>query len=211
MGKAPSPGYRRQKRASGDLAFVELEGVRHYLGRYGSKESRTRYHRLVAEWEANGRQLPAACDELDVEELTARYLTWAVGYYRDADGNETSEPRNFRTVVRYLNNLYGDLSAASFGPRKLKTFQHWLVKRGLSRNSCNQMSCAAHLEVGRRRGIPESHHLQDIPERAILGVSRKLDLTQTESREWLSRFCEQEEVELLVINASSQSTGGTGY
>ena len=140
MGKSPSPGYRRQKRSlRADLAFVELNGVRHYVGAYGSEESRSEYHRIVAEWEANGRQPPVERDELDVEELTARYLQFATAYYRDADGNETSEPRNFRTVIRYLNELYADLPAASFGPRALKTFQHRLVKRGLSRNSCNQI------------------------------------------------------------------------
>ena len=120
MGKSPSPGYRRQKRRlRADLAFVELTGVRHYVGAYGSEESRSEYHRIVAEWEANGRQPPVERDELDVEELTARYLQFATAYYRDADGNETSEPRNFRTVIRYLNELYADLPAATFGPRAL--------------------------------------------------------------------------------------------
>lgn len=139
MGKKPVPGYRRQKRASGDLAFIEVEGVRHYLGRYGTQESRTRYHRFLAEWEANGRHLPVDRDELDVDELIARFLTWALSYYRDADGNESSEPRNYRTVLKIVRELYGDAPAAAFGPRCLKTVRHQLMAKGLSRNTCNQM------------------------------------------------------------------------
>ena len=35
-----SPKYRRQKRPnSADQAFFELDGHRHYLGRYGSAQS----------------------------------------------------------------------------------------------------------------------------------------------------------------------------
>ena len=62
MARAPStrsPKYQRQKRPnSADQAFVELDGRRHYLGRYGSAQSKEACHRLVAEWEANGRCLP---------------------------------------------------------------------------------------------------------------------------------------------------------
>jgi hypothetical protein len=49
------PSYRRQKRiGKADLAFVEIEGVRRYLGEYGSAESRQRYDAVIAEWQATG-------------------------------------------------------------------------------------------------------------------------------------------------------------
>ena len=55
------PKYRRQKGEQGDRAFVELSGQRIYVGSYGSPESREKYHRQLAEWSANGRELPALC------------------------------------------------------------------------------------------------------------------------------------------------------
>lgn len=138
MGTTHSPGYRRQKRRSGDLAFVELNGVRHYLGPYGTRGSRREYHRLLAEWEANGREFPVPREEITVVELAARFLRRADEYYRRADGTPTGEAQNFKTVLRPLTKLYGDVQAAQFGPRALKAVRADLVKSGLARTTINQ-------------------------------------------------------------------------
>jgi hypothetical protein len=46
------PKYRHYKPK--DLAVVRLDGEDHYLGRYGSEESRETYRRLIAErWKVN--------------------------------------------------------------------------------------------------------------------------------------------------------------
>jgi len=50
------PKYRQQKRKGRNLAFVELNGHRHYLGPYESPESKQAYQRLLAEWLANGKR-----------------------------------------------------------------------------------------------------------------------------------------------------------
>ena len=52
------PSYRLHK-ATGQ-AVVTIDARDHYLGRYDSAESRAEYDRLIAEWLANGRQLPAS-------------------------------------------------------------------------------------------------------------------------------------------------------
>jgi hypothetical protein len=49
-----TPRYRRH-RASGQ-AVVTLDGVDHYLGRYGTKASKNEYDRLVGEWLARKRE-----------------------------------------------------------------------------------------------------------------------------------------------------------
>ncbi|QDT67867.1 hypothetical protein MalM25_07750 [Planctomycetes bacterium MalM25] len=54
------PSYRKH-RASGQ-AVVTLSGADHYLGKHGTKSSRTLYDRLVAEWLVNGRSSPAKAD-----------------------------------------------------------------------------------------------------------------------------------------------------
>ena len=50
----PTPSYRLHK-PSGQ-AVVTLSGKDHYLGRFGSPESRDAYDRLLAEWLANSRR-----------------------------------------------------------------------------------------------------------------------------------------------------------
>ena len=50
-------------RASGQ-AVVTIEGLDFYLGPHGTKASHLEYDRIIAEWLANGRRLPAAPDEL---------------------------------------------------------------------------------------------------------------------------------------------------
>ena len=44
------PSYRKQRRKAGDLAFVELNGHRFYLGKYAMPASKSEYRQLVAEW-----------------------------------------------------------------------------------------------------------------------------------------------------------------
>ena len=61
--KSP-PTYRR--RPGYDQAIVTLTDARtkkrkdYWLGPFDSPESRELYHCIIAEWEANGRRLPAA-------------------------------------------------------------------------------------------------------------------------------------------------------
>jgi hypothetical protein len=86
------PKYRRSRRKAGrDLAFVQIDGRRIYLGAYGTADSRERYHRLLAEWVANGRHLPVAADDITVTEVAALCLRWARGYYVKR-GKRTAEP-----------------------------------------------------------------------------------------------------------------------
>ena len=136
---ARSPKYRRQKRPnSADQAFVELDGRRHYLGRYGSARSKEAYHRLVAEWEANGRRVPVDPNEITVTELVACFWRHAKDYYRDRDGKPSKELANYRLALRSLKTLYGPIRAIEFGPRALKTVREQLVDDGGSRQYVNR-------------------------------------------------------------------------
>lgn len=94
------PKYHRQKRKTDDIAFVELSGHRHYLGRYGTAENKQKYARLVAEWESSGHQPPVSGAEITIVELIARFWKHAQKHYRKSDGNPTSEIDNFRPETR---------------------------------------------------------------------------------------------------------------
>jgi hypothetical protein len=58
MPRTNRPPLYRFHKARGS-AVVTINGKNHYLGPYGSPESHEKYARLIAEWQANGRQLPA--------------------------------------------------------------------------------------------------------------------------------------------------------
>jgi hypothetical protein len=55
-----TPKLRHHK--GSNQGFVEIDGKRRYLGVYGRASTEQAYHRLIAEWLANGRRLPAEPD-----------------------------------------------------------------------------------------------------------------------------------------------------
>ncbi len=82
------PGYRR--RSGYNQAIVTLTDSLSkkrrdfWLGEFGSPESRERYHRVVAAWEANGRRFPRieadppldAVHQITVVEIILEYWHW---------------------------------------------------------------------------------------------------------------------------------------
>jgi hypothetical protein len=86
----PVPAYRLHK-ASG-RAIVTLNGRDHYLGFYGTPESRTLYDQLISEWHSHGRKRPSADHpELRVAELFTAYFEFAREYYsRDGQARRAS-------------------------------------------------------------------------------------------------------------------------
>src|SRR5262245_21263425 len=95
------PTYRLHKQSG--QAVVTLsdgQGGRRdvLLGNYGTEESKAEYQRVLLEWEANGRRLPARQEaaDLTVAEVIERYWRHVGGYYRHADGTPTSEVTSLR-------------------------------------------------------------------------------------------------------------------
>ncbi len=58
------PSYQRQRGRSKDRAYVRLNGRRHYLGEYGSPESKEAYRRLIAEWATDSGLEPTTSSDL---------------------------------------------------------------------------------------------------------------------------------------------------
>jgi integrase len=119
-----TPSYRKHK-ATGQ-AVVTLNGRDTYLGRYGTRESKAEYDRIITEWLANGRRLPAT-DSLTVAELIERFWPWVEQHYRKPDGNQTSEVGWFRHSLRPLRHLYGTTTAKDFGPLAFKAVRQLMV------------------------------------------------------------------------------------
>lgn len=135
-----TPTYRRLRRKNNsghDLAFVEVDGHRYYLGAYDTPESREKYHRLIAEWEANGRSFSAEPLEITVVEVVNAYMKWARTYYVKHE-HVTDEPANIALALRPMKELYGGVKAADFGPKALKTVRDKMVQQGWVRKHINK-------------------------------------------------------------------------
>src|SRR4051812_27571918 len=110
MSKALRVPSLRHHRPSG-RAVVTLDGKDYYLGRYGSQESKAEYQRLLAVFLAGGLQAGSVPSDLTVNELAARSLKFADGYYAK-NNTPTAEPRKISLANRPLRQLYGHTPAA---------------------------------------------------------------------------------------------------
>ena len=130
--RIPSPCRHK---ASGQ-AVVRLNGKDFYLGPYGSDRARVAYERLLGEWLANGRQ-PFAdhAVSLKVFELIAAYWPFAEAYYVK-DGSPTCLAA-IGSALRFLNESYGEVAVADFGPLALKAIRQNMIAAGHSRGYIN--------------------------------------------------------------------------
>src|SRR5262245_10725868 len=130
------PTYRYHK-GSGQ-AVVVLGGKSVYLGKWDTPESRAEYERVVAEWLAQRRRLPAAPDgkaagpaaDLLLCEMILDFWQHAKKHYRAPDGTPTRELDNLRDALRPLRKLYGATPAREFGPLALRAVQQEMVRAG---------------------------------------------------------------------------------
>jgi integrase len=134
------PKYRRHK-GSGQ-ALIQLGGERIYLGKYGSKASKEKYRRILAEWlESHDRREPrrdSGCSGpgLSTNELILAYWRFAQTYYAK-NGQPTKELECMREALRPIRELYGRTEAKEFGPRALKTVRQHMIDQGLARGVVN--------------------------------------------------------------------------
>jgi len=130
------PSLRHHK-ASGQ-GYVVLNGKPIYLGRHGDPATAQKYHQVIAEWLAAGRQMPIDPEQITVKELLARFWRYARAYYVRADGRPTSELASLRAAFRPLRELYAETKACDFGPRALKAVREEMVRLGWCRGTINK-------------------------------------------------------------------------
>ncbi|MCC6416785.1 MAG: site-specific integrase [Gemmataceae bacterium] len=135
------PSYRLHK-PSGQ-AVVRLDGKDHYLGAYGTPESRRRYEQILAEWLAarTGAAPPPPPDgsgypALTVSDVLARYWQFAETHYVKR-GEPTRQLGRVRLALGPVRDRFGNLPAAAFGPKALKEVLAEYAKAGWTRGFCN--------------------------------------------------------------------------
>ncbi|HET6425607.1 MAG TPA: hypothetical protein VFG20_18100, partial [Planctomycetaceae bacterium] len=129
--KSLVPSYLLHK-PSGQ-ARVRLNGKDHYLGPYGSEDSRRRYGELIANYAA-GKPVdpfvPAgggdASASLSVSELLLAFLDFAEGHYVKG-GKPTDEVHCYRAVIRMMSELYGSTFVDRFGPNDLRAVRQAMI------------------------------------------------------------------------------------
>lgn len=131
------PKYRRHPNGQ---AFYEFRGVRTYLGKYDSPESRKRYAQVVAQIAAGGVgaivELTAGQDA-SIDELILPYLDFATRYY-STDGEPSKEFYGVAKALEFLSAYAGEMEGAAFGPRALIGFQNHLVAQKHARPYVNK-------------------------------------------------------------------------
>jgi integrase len=120
------------------LARVTIDGKDHYLGPYGSTESKDRYRQLVGEW-LDRQQLGAVQDATDVRicELAVAYLRHCIGYYRKG-GVVTREYGAIADALKHVRKDFDLERVDLFGPKALKAVRESMVAAGWSRKYVNK-------------------------------------------------------------------------
>ena len=114
------PKLCRQKTKYSDLAFVRLNGQKHYLGVYGTPESDENYQRVIAEWLVSKRTPATSKTELTVNHLVTSFLDQDKTYYVK-NGRVTETYQYFVQISSKLTKLYGSLPVDKFTPVSLAT------------------------------------------------------------------------------------------
>ncbi len=131
------PKYRRH--ATGQ-AVVTIGRVEIYLGRHGTKASKQKYSRVLAEWLASDRPTTISTQkEIAISEICAAFLRHAQKHYVK-NGQITDEVGLYKVIIRHLKELYGPTPAANFGPKGLKSLQARMLSADNSRNYINALT-----------------------------------------------------------------------
>src|SRR5205823_2311443 len=114
------PNYRKHKQSGQAVVTLTDSYSRRkdvQLGKYGTKQSRVEYARVIAEWEASGRQLPvAATSDPNISELMDVFWDHVEEHYRRPDGSQTTEVWEYKLALRPLRHRYGHTPVKNFGP-----------------------------------------------------------------------------------------------
>jgi integrase len=118
------PSYRRH---SSGQARVTIAGKDYLLGPYGSKESRRKYNKLIAEYIASGQSpsFGVPSSELTISELVASYAKFARRYY---GLGPSSDYLRCKPALSALKQLYGPENAIGYGPLQFKATRAHLQK-----------------------------------------------------------------------------------
>lgn len=131
------PTYRLHKPSG--RAVVTISGKDHYLGPYGTAESRQKYGEIIAR-HAAGLEVEIAekpLATLSVGQLVLAYMRFAAEYYKK-DGQVTDEYDCLKSAACPLVQLYGETEAEEFTALGLKAVRQKMIDNGWCRVYINK-------------------------------------------------------------------------
>ena len=137
----PCPRLRKHRVTGQAMCAWSDHGKRQYryFGPWGSAEADTAYRRFQVEWIASQSSPLADLEPGEVVTVAAVGIRWLahceVTYVKR--GKVTSEVNLNRAAWRVVGQLYGDIPAREFTPKKLKSVQIAMVAKDWSRDYVN--------------------------------------------------------------------------
>jgi integrase len=128
----------RRHKASG-RAYVTINGEQHYLGQWGSDESRRAFRDIIARWESShgSATVDIPMGAVKVADLARAFLDWAGTRYRNEDGTPTSEIDGTRRAIADVVERHGRQLADTITGRDIRQIQtHWKAQ-GFVRTTLN--------------------------------------------------------------------------
>lgn len=133
----PRPrGIPSRRFHSSGQSVVTLDGKSFYLGPHDSPEAQARYDTLIAKYLANGRRLwdDARVHQIDLPITVAN----VIAEYRREIAARPKQLNRWLHLCTLLEDEYGDVPAAEFGPRKLSAIRDLFVASGNTRTPVNE-------------------------------------------------------------------------
>jgi integrase len=128
------PKYEYSLHRPTGQAYVRVRGRIHYLGKYGTHESRVRHRNIVAAAMAQ-QEAADLMRPLSVGELCERFVT----AMREEHGPRSWWAERARAVALTVCAKHAGVEAAAFGPKALQDIQQTLLAEGrLSRYGINR-------------------------------------------------------------------------
>jgi integrase len=137
MRNYPIPKYRLH---SSGQAAVRLDGRDHYLGKFGTEESKKKYDQLIARWlVAKGKPpVPTDPENVSVDQILGAYWLHAQGYYLKR-GKPTGQLQRIKAALGVVRKTFGGTTATEFGPRELKSVREEMIRREWARTYVNAL------------------------------------------------------------------------
>ena len=138
------PSYRLHK--SSGQAVVTIRGKTHYLGPFGSDDSRRKYGEVLAAASSGvaidplakpSQQSTVGDPGPSVAVLCVAFLDFAESYYVK-DGQQTDEVDCYRSLIRVLRQTHGLTSISQFGPNHLRAVRDAMIAADWSRGYINR-------------------------------------------------------------------------
>jgi hypothetical protein len=124
------------------VTWTDNIGIRHFEllpGKSNSPpESLTAKARLEIELASSATGTVGENKRISVAEFLSAFNDYAQSHYRREDGTPTHEVDEYKLVIRDVRELYGETSAAGFGPLAVKAVRQRFIDVGWCRTLVNQ-------------------------------------------------------------------------